>query len=118
VGVAHDGRGATLDHVFQLVEAAQELVVELLLREQLLRPTRECPLGLSQFFRERGDGGLWVARQLSLEILDPIFEPGDEAQDGIEPLVIEPADGGVTENGALCARTRSVEERGQLRRER
>jgi hypothetical protein len=48
---------------------------------------------------------------LSLEILDPVFEPGDEAQDGIEPLVIEPADGGVTENGALCARTRSVEKR-------
>ena len=111
MGVAHDGRGATLDHLFQFVKAAQELVVELLLLKQLLGPTRECPLGLSQFFRERGNGGLWVARQLSLEILDPVFEPGDEAQDGIEPLVIEPADGGVTENGALCARTRSVEKR-------
>ena len=33
VGVADDGRGAALDHLFQLVEAAQELVVELLLRE-------------------------------------------------------------------------------------
>ena len=51
---------------------------------------------------------------MSLEILDPVFEPGDEAQDGIEPLVIEPADGGVTENGTLCARTRSVEKRGNL----
>jgi hypothetical protein len=54
---------------------------------------------------------------LSLEVLAPVFEPGDEAHDRIEPLVIEPTDGGVTENGALCARTRSVEKRGQLRRE-
>jgi hypothetical protein len=53
---------------------------------------------------------------LSLEIHAPVFEPGDEAQDGIEPLVIEPADDGVTENGALCA-DKIVGEEGQRRRE-
>ena len=90
--VAHDWRGATLDHLFQLLEAARELVVELLLREQLPGPTRECALSLSQFLRERCDGGLWVARQLSLNILDMVFEFGDEADDGFEPLIVEQAE--------------------------
>jgi len=41
---------------------------------------------------------------LSLEVLDPVFESGDEADDRIEPLIVEPADGRVAKNEQpLCA---------------
>jgi hypothetical protein len=41
-----------LSLVFQLAEAPEELVVELLLREQFPGLTRERLLGLCKFFRE------------------------------------------------------------------
>ena|SRR5215204_4255100 len=95
--VAHDGRAA-LDLRLQLADAAEELVVELLLLKQLFVPSRERLLGPGEFFRERGDEWLGVARQLSLEALNLVFETGDEADDRIEPLIIAPADGRMAEN--------------------
>ena len=65
---------------------------------------RERLPGLGEFFRERGDEGLGVARQLSLEILDLVFKSGDEANDSFEPLIVKPADGRMAKNEyPLCA---------------
>ena len=87
-----------LDLTPQLTDAEQELVVELMLFEQLCVASRQRLLDLGEFFRERGDEGLRVARQLSLEVLDLVFETGDEADDRIEPLIVEPADGRMAKN--------------------
>ena len=97
MGVALD-RAAALDLRLQLADTAEELVVELMLRKQFGVAARERLLDTGEFFRERGDEGLWVARQLSLEVCDLVFEPGDEADDRIEPLIIAPADGRMAEN--------------------
>ena len=92
MGVAGD-RAAALDLRLQLAEAAEELVVELLLREQFGVAARERLLGAGEFFGERGGEGLGVARELSLKVLDLVFESGDKADDRIKPLIVEPADG-------------------------
>ena len=97
MGVAHDRAGA-LDFVLQLADAAEELVVELLLLKQLCVTSRERLPGLGEFFGERGDEGLGVARQLSLLFCDLIFETGDEADDRLEPLIVEPADSRMAKN--------------------
>jgi hypothetical protein len=98
VGVAHDGR-VVFDLALKLAEAAHELVVELALLNQRFVPSGERLLGQGEFFGERGDGGLRVARQLSLEIRDLILETSDEAEDGVEALVVESTDGAMAENG-------------------
>jgi hypothetical protein len=80
------------------------LVVELLLLKQFCVAARKRLLGLGEFFGERGDEGLGVARELSLKVLDLVFESDDEAADSFEPLIVEPADGRMTENEyPLCA---------------
>lgn len=96
--------------MLQLTEAAEELVVELLLRAQLCVAAREGLLGLGEFCGERGDEWLGVARQLSLEILDLVFETGNEADDSFEPLIVKPADGRMAKNAyPLCADGNRVE---------
>ena len=101
--VAHD-RAAAHDHVLQLTEALEELVVELLLLKQLCVAAGEGLLGLGECWGEAGDAGLGVARQLSLKIRDLVFETGNEADDSFEPLIVEPADGRMAKNEyPLCA---------------
>jgi hypothetical protein len=40
---------------------------------------------------------------LSLKIFDLVFEPGDEADDRFEPLIVKPADGRMAKNECpLC----------------
>lgn len=79
--VAPERGAATLDLTFEFADAAEELVVELMLLKQLLRPAVECPLGLGEFFRERGDNGLRLADTLRLQLGDAVCETVDEAHD-------------------------------------
>lgn len=89
--VARD-RSAALDLALQLTEAAQELMVELLLLKQFPGLTRERLLGPGEFFGERGDDGLWRTDGSRLQLFDPVDEAVDEADDGINSLRVHLAD--------------------------
>ncbi len=57
-----------------------------MLLKQLLRPAVECPLDLSEFFRERGDYGLRLTNRLRLQLFDVVYEPMNDAHNGRSAL--------------------------------
>ena len=85
-------RAAALNLALQLADTPEELVVELMLLKQLLRPAVEGPLDPGEFFRERGDDGLRRADGLRLQLVDAVCEAVDKAGDRINALRVNPTD--------------------------
>lgn len=58
-----------------------------------------------------------MARELSLQVLALVLESGDEAEDGVETLVVESANGRMAEHGAAAQRRNRAEQREKNRGE-
>jgi hypothetical protein len=90
VRVALDGvLAATLNLVFQLTKALEESMIELTFSHKFLGLALDSLLGACEFFGERHNQRLRIARKLNLKFLNLILHPSDEAEDGLGPLVIK-----------------------------
>jgi hypothetical protein len=87
--VAHNRCAAALDLTFEFADAAEELVVELLLLEQLRSLVGKRRLGSGEFFGEPCDERVLGASTARFGVSDPMFELFDVAEHSAGTLSIE-----------------------------
>ena len=91
------GAPVALDLALEFPDAAQELMVELVLLAQLSGLPRECLLGTGEFLRESGDDGLGLTDGLHFQLINAVSEAMDEANDGVNALIVNLGDVGLAE---------------------